>query len=222
MKPIAHIRTDFGSKFGIPRQSGLVSRLYGYIIMEPEYRVHEAFRGLSEFSHIWLIWDFSEAHRDEWSPTVRPPKLGGNTRMGVFATRSPYRPNNIGLSSVKLVDIDFNDPEGPIIIVEGADLMDGTPIFDIKPYLKYTDSHPDATGGFTDDILQKETPLQVIIPEQIKEKLSTDKFSALVEILKNDPRPQYHANKDRIYGLDFSGLNIRFKVEEKILEVLAD
>lgn len=214
MKAIAHIHTDFGSKFGVPRQSGLIAKLTGRIVMEPEYRVREAFRGLEDFSHIWLLWDFSEAHRDQWSPTVRPPMLGGNKRMGVFATRSPFRPNNIGLSSVKLLSIDYEDKEGPVLIVEGADLMDGTPIFDIKPYLPFTDSHPDAKGGFADEVLEGTSPLNVILPEDIKERLSPEKIESLIEVLKNDPRPQYHADKDRIYGLEFCGINIRFRVEE--------
>lgn len=214
MKAIAHIHTDFGSKFGIPRQSGLIAKLTGRIVMEPEYRVREAFRGLEDFSHIWLLWDFSEAHREQWSPTVRPPMLGGNKRMGVFATRSPFRPNNIGLSSVRLLSIDYEDKEGPVLIVEGADLMDGTPIFDIKPYLPFTDSHPDAKGGFTDEVLKCASPLNVILPDEIKERLSADKIDSLIEVLKNDPRPQYHADKDRIYGLEFCGINIRFRVEE--------
>jgi len=222
MKPIAHIYTDFGSKFGIPRQSGLVDNLYGQIVMEPEYRVPEAFRGLDSFSHIWLIWDFSEAHREEWSPTVRPPKLGGNTRMGVFATRSPFRPNSIGLSSVQLIEIDYKSDNGPILIVKGADLMNGTPIYDIKPYLPFTDSHPDAECGFADEVRQNTELLDVTIPENIKKKLPEEKLIALEGILKNDPRPQYHANKDRIYGLDFSGINIRFVVEDKKLVVLSD
>lgn len=214
MKAIAHIHTDFGSKFGIPRQSGLIANLTGRIVMEPEYRVREAFRGLEDFSHIWLLWDFSEAHREHWSPTVRPPMLGGNKRMGVFATRSPFRPNNIGLSSVRLLSIDYEDKEGPVLIVEGADLMDGTPIFDIKPYLPFTDSHPDAKGGFTDEVLKCTSPLNVILPDEVKERLSAEKIDSLIEALKNDPRPQYHADKDRIYGLEFCGINIRFRVEE--------
>lgn len=214
MKAIAHIHTDFGSKFGIPRQSGLIAKLTGRIVMEPEYRVREAFRGLEDFSHIWLLWDFSEAHREHWSPTVRPPMLGGNKRMGVFATRSPFRPNNIGLSSVRLLSIDYEDKEGPVLIVEGADLMDGTPIFDIKPYLPFTDSHPDAKGGFTDEVLKCTSPLNVILPDEVKERLSAEKIDSLIEVLKNDPRPQYHADKDRIYGLEFCGINIRFRVEE--------
>lgn len=213
MDPIAYIHTDFGSKFGVPRQSGLIDNLEGRIVMLPEYRVREAFRGLEDFSHIWLLWDFSEAHREEWTPTVRPPKLGGNVRMGVFATRSPFRPNNIGLSSVRLKRIDFDDPEGPVLIVEGADLMDNTPIYDIKPYLPFTDSHPDAKGGFTDEVFRNTSLLDVTIPEEIQKILPKEKVESLREVLKNDPRPQYHTDKDRIYGLDFCGLNIRFRVD---------
>lgn len=221
MKPIAHIYTDFGSKFGIPRQSGLVQKLIGRIVMEPEYRVREAFRGLEEFSHIWLIWDFSEVKKEEWSPTVRPPKLGGNKRMGVFATRSPFRPNSIGLSSVRLLKIEYSATDGPVLWVEGADLMNNTPIFDIKPYLPFTDAHPEASGGFTDDVLRNEEKLNVHIPDEIAKMLPTDKIQALIEVLKNDPRPQYHEDKDRIYGFDFCGLNIRFRVEENQLIIIA-
>lgn len=221
MKPIAHIYTDFGSKFGIPRQSGLVQKLIGRIVMEPEYRVREAFRGLEEFSHIWLIWDFSEVKKEEWSPTVRPPKLGGNKRMGVFATRSPFRPNSIGLSSVRLLKIEYSATDGPVLWVEGADLMNNTPIFDIKPYLPFTDAHPEANGGFTDDVLRNEEKLNVHIPDEIAKMLPTDKIQALIEVLKNDPRPQYHEDKDRIYGFDFCGLNIRFRVEENQLIIIA-
>lgn len=219
LKVIAHIKTDFGSKFGIPRQSGLVSNIYGRIVMEPEFRVREAFRGLEEFSHIWLLWDFSEAHREDWSPTVRPPMLGGNKRMGVFATRSPFRPNNIGLSSVKLIKIDYDTPDGPILIVEGADLMNNTPIFDIKPYLPFTDAHPNATGGFTEDVLKNFEPLEVVIADELRSELSEEKIESLVNVLKNDPRPQYHADKDRVYGLEFGGKNIRFRVEESTVIV---
>lgn len=221
MKPIAHIYTDFGSKFGIPRQSGLVQKLIGRIVMEPEYRVREAFRGLEEFSHIWLIWDFSEVKKEEWSPTVRPPKLGGNKRMGVFATRSPFRPNSIGLSSVRLLKIEYSATDGPVLWVEGADLMNNTPIYDIKPYLPFTDAHPEANGGFTDDVLRNEEKLNVHIPDEIAKMLPTDKIQALIEVLKNDPRPQYHEDKDRIYGFDFCGLNIRFRVEENQLIIIA-
>lgn len=221
MIPIAHIYTDFGTKFGIPRQSGLVSKLIGRIVMEPEYRVREAFRGLEDFSHIWLIWDFSEVRKEEWSPTVRPPKLGGNKRMGVFATRSPFRPNSIGLSSVKLLKIEYSATDGPVLWVEGADLMNNTPIYDIKPYLPFTDAHPEAIGGFTEDILKNDEKLDVLIPDEIATMLPANKVQALIEVLKNDPRPQYHEDKDRIYGFDFCGLNIRFRVEGNQLIIIA-
>ena len=220
MEPIAHIRTDFGTKFGVPRQSGIVSKLVGRIVMEPEYRVREAFRGLEEFSHLWLIWHFSEIKKEEWSPTVRPPKLGGNKRVGVFATRSPFRPNNIGLSSVKLKKIDFEAADGPVLWVEGADLMDNTPIFDIKPYLPFTDSHPEAKGGFTDEVLRTEEKLEIVNPEAIGRLMPNDKAEALIEVLKNDPRPQYHEDKDRIYGIDFCGNDIRFRVEGNQLTII--
>lgn len=220
MKPIAHIRTDFGTKFGVPRQSGIVSKLVGRIVMEPEYRVREAFRGLEEFSHLWLIWHFSEIKKEEWSPTVRPPKLGGNKRVGVFATRSPFRPNSIGLSSVKLKKIDYEAADGPVLWVEGADLMDNTPIFDIKPYLPFTDSHPEAKGGFTDEVLRTEEKLEIENPEAIGRLLPNDKAEALIEVLKNDPRPQYHEDKDRIYGIDFCGNDIRFRVEGNQLTII--
>lgn len=220
MEPIAHIRTDFGTKFGVPRQSGIVSKLVGRIVMEPEYRVREAFRGLEEFSHLWLIWHFSEIKKEEWSPTVRPPKLGGNKRVGVFATRSPFRPNSIGLSSVKLKKIDFEAADGPVLWVEGADLMDNTPIFDIKPYLPFTDSHPEAKGGFTDEVLRTEEKLEIVNPEAIGRLMPNDKAEALIEVLKNDPRPQYHEDKDRIYGIDFCGKDIRFRVEGDQLTII--
>ena len=220
MEPIAHIRTDFGTKFGVPRQSGIVSKLVGRIVMEPEYRVREAFRGLEEFSHLWLIWHFSEIKKEEWSPTVRPPKLGGNKRVGVFATRSPFRPNRIGLSSVKLKKIDFEAADGPVLWVEGADLMDNTPIFDIKPYLPFTDSHPEAKGGFTDEVLRTEEKLEIVNPEAIGRLMPNDKAEALIEVLKNDPRPQYHEDKDRIYGIDFCGNDIRFRVEGNQLTII--
>lgn len=220
MEPIAHIRTDFGTKFGVPRQSGIVSKLVGRIVMEPEYRVREAFRGLEEFSHLWLIWHFSEIKKEEWSPTVRPPKLGGNKRVGVFATRSPFRPNSIGLSSVKLKKIDFEAADGPVLWVEGADLMDNTPIFDIKPYLPFTDSHPKAKGGFTDEVLRTEEKLEIVNPEAIGRLMPNDKAEALIEVLKNDPRPQYHEDKDRIYGIDFCGNDIRFRVEGNQLTII--
>ncbi len=216
MLPIAHIETDLDTKFGVPRQSG-IARLRGRIVFEAEYRIREAFRGLEGFSHIWLLWDFSEAHREKWSPTVRPPRLGGNKRMGVFATRSPFRPNNIGLSSVKLVSIDYDCADAPVLIVEGADLMNGTPIFDIKPYLPYTDSHSDAIGGFVDEAGDDVFRLEVEISDELKSKLNSDQIAALIDILSNDPRPHYQKNAQREYVMCYVGLEVKFRVENKTL-----
>lgn len=221
MKPIAHIRTDFQSKFGVPRQAGLIDSLEGCIVFEPEYRVADALRGLEDFSHLWLIWDFSEAHRDGWSPTVRPPRLGGNQRMGVFATRSPFRPNPIGLSSVEISRIDLHTPDGPVIYIKGADLMDGTPIYDIKPYLAFTDSHPDARGGFTDQTRQQE-PLTVVIPDEVAARFSPQKLEALREVLAHDPRPHYHDDPERVYGFDFAGCEVHFRVVGNTLTLLEE
>lgn len=214
MKIVAKIHTDFKTKFGVPRQSGLVKGLKGRIVFEPEYRNVEALRGLEGFSHIWLLWDFSEAHRDgeRWSPTVRPPRLGGNQRMGVWATRSPFRPNNIGLSSVRITKIDLHTPEGPVIEVEGADLMDGTPILDIKPYLPYTDSHPDAKSGFAEEQNKKMEPLGVEIPSDIACLFDSDKLEALRGVLAADPRPHYQQNPERIYALEFADWEVKFQV----------
>lgn len=219
MRIIAHIHTDFPTKFGVPRQAGIIEGLEGKIVFEPEYRVADALRGLEGFSHIWLLWDFSEAHRDTWSPTVRPPRLGGNRRMGVFATRSPFRPNPVGLSAVEISRIDLDTPEGPVIYVRGADLMDGTPIFDIKPYLPFTDSHPEARGGFTDETRQQ-PPLEVIIPDSVVQRFSPDRLAALREVLAHDPRPHYQQDPERIYGMDFAGVNLHFRVDAGRLEVL--
>lgn len=216
---IARMKSDFATKFGIPRQSGLVEELRSTIIFEPEYRNSEALRGLEGFSHLWIIWQFSEAVRTEWSPTVRPPRLGGNTRMGVFATRSPFRPNNLGLSCVKLLGVEDTEEFGTVIHVGGADLMDGTPIFDIKPYIPYADSHPDALGGFTDTA--GEFLLQVVFPEDLLAKLPQDKQEAAVQVLSHDPRPSYQRKPGRVYGLTFAGHDIRFTVEEEILTVVA-
>ena len=217
MKIIARIHTDFKTKFGIPRQSGVVEELKGEIVFEPEFRNPDAVRGLEQWSHIWLIWQFSETLRDDWSPTVRPPRLGGNTHVGVFATRSPFRPNSIGLSSVKLESVEFDSERGPVIHVSGADLMDGTPIFDIKPYLPYADSHPDAKGGFTDNTEFK--TLDAVIPDEIKASIPEEKLAALIGVLKNDPRPRYHNDPERIYGFGFGGMEIHFKVSENTLTV---
>ena len=218
MKPVARILSDFPEKFGIPRQSGIVDCLEAKIVFEPEYRVMDAVRGLEDFSHIWLIWEFSESPHDTWSPTVRPPRLGGNVRMGVFATRSPFRPNPIGLSCVKLLKIE-NDPElGPVLTIAGADLMNGTPIFDIKPYIPYADCHPEATGGFTTAVQMKQ--LEVQIPEDLLSKIPENKRDALLGVLKLDPRPRYQADPERVYGMDFADLEIRFQVRDGVLTVI--
>ncbi len=212
MKIIAYIYTDFPDKFGIPRQSGLVEETQGKIVFIPEYRNADALRGLEEFSHIWLLWEFSKAKRERWSPTVRPPLLGGNKRIGVFATRSPFRPNPIGLSSVRLSGIDLEDKEGPVIYVKGCDLMNGTPIFDIKPYLPYADSHSDAVGGFTESL--EERKLEVEIPPELICKIPENKIKGLKGILEQDPRPSYQNDPERVYRFDYAGMNIAFRVEE--------
>lgn len=214
IKTIARIHTPFATKFGIPRQSGVAPDVEGEIIFEPEYRCADAVRGLEGFSHLWLIWCFSES-ADKWSPTVRPPRLGGNTRMGVFATRSPFRPNPIGLSAVMLDGIEYTSDRGPIIHVHGADIMDGTPIFDIKPYIPYADSYPDAKGGFTDTTQFEK--LNVIVGEDISSPLS----EGLVEILENDPRPRYHDDPERVYGLEYDGMEIKFRVSGDNLTVIS-
>lgn len=217
MKIIARIESDFTEKFGIPRQSGLVENLVSRILFEKEYRVPEAFRGLEDFSHIWIIWQFSEAVREDWSPTVRPPRLGGNKRMGVFATRSPFRPNSIGLSSVKLLKIDFDCPEAPVLYVSGADMLNGTPIFDIKPYLPYTDSHPEASGGFA--LQQKEGVLDVDFPPELLEKVRPELRNGLIEVLAQDPRPQYQNSPERVYTFDFAEYSVSFTVRDNTLYV---
>ena len=216
LKVIARIETDYKTKFGIPRQSGLVD-LEALIVFEPEYRNDDALRGIEEFSHLWLIWNFSLAERDEWSPTVRPPRLGGNKRMGVFATRSPFRPNPIGLSSVKLLGTGKTE-KGLCLRVSGADLMNGTPIYDIKPYLPYTDSHPDAVGGFADQKLNDN--LKVNFPNELLMLIPENKKSALLELLSEDPRPHYISDSDRVYGFEFADFEIKFKVENNVLTVL--
>ena len=217
MKVIAHIRSDFPTKFGIPHQSGRIQELKADIIFEPEYRNHEAFRGLEEYTHIWLIWEFSQAVRKEWSPTVRPPRLGGNVRMGVFATRSPFRPNPIGLSSVRLESVEFSEKYGPVLHVSGADLMDGTPIYDIKPYLAYVDSHPEADGGFAERV--KEYELELYFPRECLEKVPEGKREVLKQILRQDPRPSYQKDSERIYGMEFAGMEVKFQVRENCLIV---
>ena len=218
MHIIARIRSDFTTKFGIPRQSGLISSLEAEIVFEPEYRDKNALRGLEGFSHIGLIWQFSEAVREGWSPTVRPPRLGGNERMGVFATRSPFRPNEIGLSAVKLSGIDYDDPDGPIIKVTGADLMDGTPIFDIKPYIPYADAHPEALCGFAP--APEMDVLEVSFPQEKLALIPPEKREGLIAVLSQDPRPRYQHKDGREYGMDFGGWNIKFSVTENKLTVL--
>lgn len=218
ISPIAHIRTDFPTKFGLPRQSGLVQDLEGKIIFEPEYREPEAFRGLEGFSHIWLIWQFSQSMCKEWSPTVRPPRLGGNKRVGVFASRSPFRPNSLGLSCVKLESVDLQDPEfGPVLYVSGIDLMDNTPVFDIKPYVPHSDSYPDAKGGFSAQV--KDYRLDVEFPEEWLRLVPAEKRTGLIQALAEDPRPAYQKDPERIYGFAFAGLEIKFSVEGKKLRV---
>ena len=216
---IARMRSDFATKFGIPRQSGLVEELRSTIVFEPEFRNPDALRGIEDFSHLWIIWQFSEAVRSGWSPTVRPPRLGGNTRMGVFATRSPFRPNNLGLSSVRLLGVEHTETHGTVLHVGGADLMDGTPIFDIKPYIPYGDCHPDATGGFTDTA--GEFLLQVDFPQPLLACLPQDKQAAAVGVLGHDPRPSYQRKPGRVYGITFAGFDIRFTVQDDVLTVVA-
>ena len=217
IRPIAKMRSDFPSKFGIPRQSGLVQELQSTIVFEPEFRNPDTLRGLEGYSHLWLIWQFSEAVRTDWSPTVRPPRLGGNTRMGVFATRSPFRPNNLGLSCVRLIGIEQTPNQGTVVHVAGADLMDGTPIFDIKPYVPYSDCQPDASGGFTDTA--GEFLLQVDFPPALLAKLPENKREATIGVLSHDPRPSYQRDPDRVYGLPFAGFDIRFTVRGDVLQV---
>ena len=218
MRVIARMKSDFNTKFGIPRQSSLVPSLVSTIIFEPEFRNSDALRGLEDFSHLWIIWQFSKAVRSDWSPTVRPPRLGGNQRMGVFATRSPFRPNAIGLSSVKIVAIETTAQYGTVIHVAGADLMDGTPILDIKPYIPYTDCHADASGGFTEragDFI-----LNVQFPDCLLAKVPEEKRQALRDVLSHDPRPSYQSDSDRVYGLNFAGRDIRFSIKDSVLTVL--
>lgn len=214
---IARMHSDFPTKFGIPRQSGLVKELESTIVFEPEFRNADALRGIEGYSHLWIIWQFSQAVRQEWSPTVRPPRLGGNTRMGVFATRSPFRPNNLGLSCVKLICVEQTENDGTVLHVAGADLMDGTPIFDIKPYIPYSDSFPDAVGGFTDTA--EDFILEVDFPAHLLDILPESKQQAAIGVLSHDPRPSYQKKPDRTYGLSFAGFDIRFTVQGKALTV---
>lgn len=218
MNIIARMKSDFPTKFGIPRQSGLVQELQSTIVFEPEYRNADSLRGLEDFSHLWIIWQFSKAVREDWSPTVRPPRLGGNTRMGVFATRSPFRPNEIGLSCVKILSIEETKSHGAVIHVAGADLMDGTPIFDIKPYIPYADCHPEASGGFTENA--GDFLLEVHCPDDLLALIPTEKRKALLGVLSHDPRPSYQKDPDRVYGLTFSDFDIRFQVKSNTLTVI--
>ena len=214
---IARLHSDFSTKFGIPRQSGLVDALRSTVIFEPEFRSSEAVRGLEGFSHIWLLWQFSRAVRDGWSPTVRPPRLGGNRRLGVFASRSPFRPNPIGLSAVRLVGVELGGGDGPLLHVAGADLMDGTPIYDIKPYIPYADAHPEANGGFTDAVPRR--TLAVDCPPPLLEAVPAEKRGALLGVLAEDPRPSYQNDPRRVYGMSFAGVDVRFTVEGDRLTV---
>ncbi len=220
MRPIAHIRSPFGEKFGIPRQSNVVNGLDSYIVFEPEYRMPEALRGIEDFDYLWLIWQFSDNLDAGWTPTVRPPRLGGNKRMGVFATRSPFRPNALGLSSVRLLEVRTSTPDGPVLHIAGADLKDGTPIFDIKPYLPYTDSHPDARSGFAPAAPQEK--LKVVCPDELINKIPSSQREPLKEILSLDPRPSYHADPERIYGMRFLSFDVNFKVsEDNVLTIVS-
>lgn len=217
MKPVAHIRTDFPAKFGVPRQAGLVPSLTATIVFEKEYRVDAALRGIEQYSHLWLLWVFSEAVRDGWSPTVRPPRLGGNAKLGVFATRSPFRPNPIALSAVRLEGVEKTEEFGTVLRVSGADLMDGTPILDIKPYLPYVDALADAAGGFTERA--KEYALAVEFPEELLSQVPPEKRAALLGVLESDPRPSYQDDAQRLYGFGFAGLEIKFSVDGSVLRV---
>lgn len=218
MQVIARIRSEFPTKFGIPRQSGLVPETRATIVFEPEYRSADALRGIEGFTHLWLIWEFSEAIRKDWSPTVRPPRLGGNTRLGVFATRSPFRPNPIGLSCVRLEAVRKTEHEGTVLLVSGADLMDGTPIFDIKPYLPYADAHPEASDGFTADA--GDFLLEVVLPPELEERIPQERRAALCGVLSHDPRPSYQGDPGRVYGMRFAEFDVRFRVAEKTLTVM--
>lgn len=211
---IARIHTDFSSKFGIPRQSGLADTK-GVIVFEPEYRNADALKGIEAYSHLWLIWEFSESVCDKWHPTVRPPRLGGNERLGVFATRSPFRPNPIGLSCVKLESIQKTTEEGIVLLVSGADMLDRTPIYDIKPYLPYADAHPEARGGFAEQ--KKENKLEVIIPDEWKDSIPVEHREVLRQILSQDPRPSYQNDPERIYGMEYAGMDVRFRVKDSVL-----
>ena len=217
MEIIAHVRTDFPTKFGVPRQSGLVREARGRVVFEPPYRNPDALRGIEDFSHLWILWEFSKARRQGWSATVRPPRLGGNTRLGVFATRSPFRPNAIGLSCVRLEGVDWDGQDGPALIVSGVDMLDGTPVYDIKPYLPYVDSHPEARGGFTEEA--RAHVLKVEFPEELLHKMPAHAREAIIEILSQDPRPAYQDDPGRLYGVPYAGMDVRFTVSGDTLTV---
>ncbi len=218
LRPIAHIRTGFPEKFGIPRQSGVVKELRGRVVFGPEFRAREAFRGIEGFSHLWLLWGFSKNPPGKWSPTVRPPRLGGNRRVGVFASRSPFRPNPLGLSCVELCGVDYEGPEGPVLVVRGADMADGTPIYDVKPYLPGADSIEGARGGFTDQ--EHWEPLEVDCPPELLNKVPPGDREALLAVLAADPRPHYHRDPERVYGMGFAGVQVRFTVGEGRVRVV--
>jgi len=218
MEIIAHIHNDFPTKFALPRQSGLVSSLTSKIVFTPKYRVPEAIRGIEEFSHLWIIWEFNQAKKDDWKPTVRPPRLGGNKRVGVFATRSPFRPNSLGLTCVKLERVEQDGEYGDVLIVSGADIMDGTPIYDIKPYIPYADSRPDAIGSFADD--HAADSLEVDISKELLNRVAFGKRDTLIGVLSQDPRPAYQDDPERIYGFDYAGYEVKFKVKNSILSVV--
>ncbi|MBQ3100909.1 MAG: tRNA (N6-threonylcarbamoyladenosine(37)-N6)-methyltransferase TrmO [Clostridia bacterium] len=218
MEIIAHIHNDFPTKFALPRQSGLVSSLISKIVFTPKYRVPEALRGIEEFSHLWLIWEFDQAKKDDWNPTVRPPRLGGNKRIGVFATRSPFRPNSLGLTCVKLEGVEHDPEFGDVLLVSGADIMNGTPIYDVKPYIPYADCRPDAIGSYADD--HAEDSLEVVITDDLINKVPIEKRETLIGVLSQDPRPAYQDDPDRIYGFDYAGFEIKFKVENRKLSVV--
>lgn len=217
LKPIAYMHNAFSGKFGVPRQSGLAPELMGKLVFEKPYVNRDAFRGLEGYSHLWLVWGFSEVYTAAWSPTVRPPRLGGNKRMGVFATRSPFRPNPLGLSCVKIEKLDLDAPDGPVLVVSGADLMDGTPIYDIKPYLPYADSYPDASAGFGGEMLSYK--LTVDFPKDLLAKVTEEHRTALFSVLEQDPRPAYQNDATRIYGFGYAGYEIKFRVEDAVLYV---
>ena len=219
VKIIGHVRTDFTSKFGVPRQSGVVEALEARIEFEKDFAQPEAFRGLEGFSHLWIIWQFSEAVRDNWSATVRPPRLGGNKRVGVFATRSPFRPNAIGLSSVKIIKVEPDTPKGPVIYVSGVDMMDGTPVLDIKPYLAYADSHPDAVDGFAGQVIYRK--VSVNFPKELLEQIPEGKREGLLGVLQENPAPHYQADPERVYGFGFAGKEIKFRINDNVLTVVA-